>query len=112
MADPRFAERVDRKVNASELSKEIEAELLKKTAEEWEPILQSAGVPSARLRSLPEALDSTQVTTRGYVQTLESGVQVPTLPFRLGGAPAYASRSNAPIHGEHSAEITGWLDQT
>ena len=66
MADPRFAVRTDRKVNANELSKEIEAELLKKTAEKWEPILQSAGVPSARLRSLPEALDSTQVTTRGY----------------------------------------------
>ena len=112
LTDPRFAERVDRKVNASELSKEIEAELLKKTAEEWEPILQSAGVPSARLRSLPEALGSTQVSARGYVQTLENGVQVPTLPFRLGGAPAYALRSNAPIHGEHSAEITDWLDQT
>ena len=112
LTDPRFAARADRKEHANELSKEIEAELLKKTAEEWEPILQSAGVPSARLRSLPEALESTQVSARGYVQTLESGVQVPTLPFRLGGAPAYTPRSNAPTHGEHSADITDWLDQT
>ena len=111
LSDARFALRADRKTHAAELSAEIEAQLLKKTAEDWEPILQSVGVPSARLRSLPEALDSEQVTTRGYVQTLEDGVQVPTLPFRLGGAAAYAPRSGTPTHGEQSAEILDWLDQ-
>lgn len=108
--DPRYAQRDARKANASELAQEIEVELLKKTAEDWEPILQSAGVPSARLRSLPEALASEHVQSRGYVQTLEDGVQVPTLPFRLGGASAYAPRSPAPTLGEHTAEISAWLE--
>jgi len=86
-------------------------ELAKRTAEQWEPILQSAGVPSARLRSLPEALGSTQVNTRGFVQTTEDGIKVPTLPFRLGGADAYPPASKAPTKGEQSAEILEWLSR-
>jgi len=107
--DPRYAARDTRNKNASELAAEIEVELDKKTAKEWEPILQSAGVPSARLRSLPEALDSQQVKARGFVQTTDDGVSVPTLPFRLGGAQTYRPSSPAPTIGEHSDEITQWL---
>jgi len=109
LADPRFAARDTRKKNAAELATEIEAELAKRTAKEWEPVLQSAGVPSARLRSLPEALESQQVKTRGYVQTTDDGVSVPTLPFRLGGVEAYRPSSPSPTMGEHSDEITEWL---
>lgn len=114
LSDSRYAERSERKRHSAELSLEIERELVKKTAEEWEPILQQAGVPSARLRSLPEALESEQVKTRGFVQTTASdtdgpGVDVPTLPFRLGGVKAYSPASPAPTLGEHTAEITEWL---
>ena len=110
--DPRYAERTERKANAARLADEIEAELRQKTAEEWEPLLQSAGVPSARLRSLPEALASEQVRARGYVQTTQAGVAVPTLPFRLNGETAYPPASPAPHHGAHTAEITAWLKET
>ncbi len=107
--DPRFAQRDKRKDHASDLCAEIESELAKKTAAQWEPILQNAGVPCARLRSLPEALDSPQVKTRGFVQTTDDGLEVPTLPFRIGGAKAYLPVSNAPERGEHTAEILQWL---
>jgi len=110
MNDSRYAERDARKRHASELAAEIETELGRKTAKEWEPVLQSAGVPAARLRSLPEALASSQVKTRGFVQTTEDDVQVPTLPFRLGGSPTYPPASKAPTLGEHSAEIAEWLN--
>lgn len=110
LTDPRFAKRNDRKVHAAELSVEIEHELAKNTAEDWEPILQSAGVPCARLRSLPEALRSDQVRARGFVQTLNDGLTVPTLPFRLGGAKAYSSKIGAPTKGEHTTEILDWLN--
>ena len=70
----------------SDLVAEIEGKLLEKNAEEWEAILQQNGVPAARLRSLPEALASEQVVTRGFVQTTDDGAQVPTLPFRMGRA--------------------------
>lgn len=111
LSDPRFAQSAARKANAAEFAAQIETELAQKTAQDWELILQSAGVPAARLRSLPEALASDQVTARGFVQKLADGVSVPTLPFRLGGAQAYPPRSPAPTHGEHSAEITDWLDR-
>ncbi len=111
LSDNRFAQRDARKANAAELSAEIEAELKTKTAEEWEPILQTAGVPSARLRSLPEALASEQVKSRGFVQTTDDGINVPTLPFRIGGADAYAPSSNAPTVGEQSSEIADWLSR-
>lgn len=107
--DPRYAERAARKSNAGEFATEVEAELRKKTAVEWEPVLQSAGVPSARLRGLAEALDSPQVKFRGFVQTTDDGVDVPTLPFRLGGASAYRPSSNAPRKGEHTTEVLAWL---
>jgi len=112
LADSRFAKREARKAHASELSQEIEAELAKKTAMEWETDLQAAGVPAARLRSLPEALASSQIKTRGFVQTAADGVDVPTLPFRLGHAKSYAPVSKAPAQGEHTIEIADWLKVT
>lgn len=105
ISDSRYAQRDARKSHASELAAEIEEELAKRTASEWEPILQTAGVPSARLRSLPEALDSPQVELRGFLQTTDDGVAVPTLPFRLGGVDAYRPASPAPRAGEHSEAI-------
>ncbi len=111
ITDPGYARRDTRKQNASALAAEIETALSTKTASEWEPVLQAAGVPSARLRSLPEALDSPQVKTRGYVQTTEDGSKVPTLPFRIGGAKNYAPASAAPTQGEHNDEIRSWLKQ-
>jgi len=112
LTDSRYAKREARKTHASELATEIETELKRNTAEAWEPILQSAGVPSARLRSLPEALNSQQVKTRGFVQTTEDGIEVPTLPFRMGGENAYVPALKAPTRGEHSSEIIEWLNSS
>ena len=109
LADARYQQRDVRKAHASELALEIESELAKRTAKEWEPVLQSAGVPAARLRGMAEALDSKQIKTRGFVQTTDDGINVPTLPFRIGGADAYRPTSNAPKKGEHSDDISQWL---
>lgn len=110
ISDPRFAQRDERKRHASALTAEIETMLATKTAQEWEPLLQSAGVPAAQLLSLPEALATTQVQCRGFVQTTDDGVDVPTLPFRIGGASAYPPVSPAPTLGQHNVEISDWLD--
>ncbi|MEM8803987.1 MAG: CoA transferase [Pseudomonadota bacterium] len=103
--DPRFETRASRQVHAEILVGEIEGELLKDTAENWEPILQNAGVPCARLRSLPEALTSEQVQTRAFVHVLEDGTAVPTLPFRIGDISAYAPSSDAPELGADTARV-------
>ena len=107
--EPRFCEPHARKKHATDLVAEIEGKLLEKDAEEWEAILQQNGVPAARLRSLPEALASEQVVTRGFVQTTDDGIQVPTVPFRLGRTAHYAPSSNAPKLGENSTDVKAWL---
>ena len=110
LEDPQFSKPDARKKHAAELVAEIEAKLLEKDAEEWEAILQENGVPAARLRSLPEALASDQVVARGFVQTTDDGVQVPTVPFRLGGAAHYVPSSNAPKLGENTTDVKAWLE--
>lgn len=107
--DPDFANSPARKANAARLVGQIEAILMTKTAAEWEPILQGHGVPAAKVQTLPEVLESPQVKARGFVQRLEDGTQVPTLPFRLGGAGAYRPSRPAPRHGEHTQEVADWV---
>ena len=111
LTDTRYAQREQRKAHTAELAGEIERELAKKTATEWEPLLQQAGVPSARLRGMYEALDSEQVKLRGFVQDAGDGTAVPTLPFRLGHAPAYPPSRPAPVNGEHTEELLQWLSE-
>ena len=112
LEDARFKDPKERKQNAAELVEDLEEELKKRTAIEWETILQSNGVPSARLRSMAEALHSDQLETRGFVQTLDDGLAIPTLPFRLGGIEAYKPCSHAPEKGEHNQQIIEWLNNT
>ena len=110
LTDPRFAERPARKAHAETLVSELEAELSRRPATEWEPVLQQAGVPAARLRTLPECLASDQVRDRHYIHhDPESGVATPTLPFRLGGAVAHRPDRPAPRHGADTDEVMAWL---
>ena len=108
--DSRFSKPAARKKHAADLVAAIEEKLLEKDAVEWEAILQQNGVPAARLRSLPEALASEQVEARGFVQTTDDGIQVPTVPFRLGGAAHYAPSSDAPKLGQNSTDVKAWLN--
>ena len=111
LTDPRFAERAARKAHAGELVAEIEAKLAQKPATEWEAVLQQAGVPAARIRTLHECLASDQVRQRQFVHTdPASGVATPTLPFRIAGAASHAPGKPAPRLGEDTAEIMAWLE--
>ena len=111
LTDPRFAERAARKAHAGELVAEIEAELARRPATEWEAVLQQAGVPAARIRTLHECLASDQVRQRQFVHTdPASGVATPTLPFRIAGAASHAPGKPAPRLGEDTAEIMAWLE--
>ena len=112
LSDPRFAERAARKTHAAALVAEIERELSRRTASEWEPVLQQAGVPSARIRALPDCLASPQVQARHYIHTdPETGLRTPTLPFRLNGAPAHVPDRPPPHHGADGDDILAWLER-
>ena len=104
-----YGERAARKANATQLAQEIEMLLGQKTDDEWEALLQKAGVPCAKLRSLPEALASPQVQQRGFIQKLDDGSLVPTLPFRLSGQSSYPPSSDAPKLGADNDWFQSWL---
>ncbi|HYD60602.1 MAG TPA: CoA transferase [Noviherbaspirillum sp.] len=86
LADPRFAERENRKKNRAALTVEIERGLMEKSAEEWESLLNDAGVPAGRVLTVPQALDHPQTRHRGLLRTFDHvpGIDRPVTLARAG----------------------------
>jgi crotonobetainyl-CoA:carnitine CoA-transferase CaiB-like acyl-CoA transferase len=101
--DPRFAEREARKEHRSALNRELNKSLGSRTAAEWEALLSAAGVPAARILTVPEALDLPQLDGRGFLTSLGefrvtgSGVLFDREPLRPPAPP--------PTLGQHNAEV-------
>lgn len=68
--DPRFADREQRKRYRDELTTEINRALRSRPAAEWERILSPAGVPAARVTSVPQAVELDQLRHRGFFTEL------------------------------------------
>ena len=107
VADQRFADTEARKRHRAELNREVTAALRTRTAAEWERILPAAGVPAARILTVPQALELEQLAHRGFVTTLPypdgsgrplrvvgSGVLVDGEPLRPTAPP--------PLLGQHN----------
>ena len=69
-SDPRFAERQARKVNRAALTAELETALQARSAQEWEALFNSKGVPAGCVLSVPEVLQEEQIVGRKFVETL------------------------------------------
>lgn len=117
LTDPRFADREARKSHRDALNEELNHELRKRPAVEWEQLLPAVGVPAARILSVPQAVESEQLAHRGFftevpfpgdagrrVRASGNGVLVDGEPLRPSGGP--------PLLGEHNAEtpefVTRW----
>lgn len=92
----------------------LRAALVEKTADEWETILNDAGVPAARVRRLDEAMAHEQVASRAVLQTYP-GADRAGAPHALPVA-AFAYDHGGPKPGgpppklgEHTAEIMAEL---
>jgi crotonobetainyl-CoA:carnitine CoA-transferase CaiB-like acyl-CoA transferase len=109
LTDPRFADADARKRHRDELNHEITAALRGRTAQDWERLLSAAGVPAARILTVPQAVELGQLQHRGLVTTLPypdgsgrplrvvgNGVLVDGEPLRPTGPP--------PLLGEHNEE--------
>ena len=109
-SDMRFSTAELRSTNASMLRKEIEQSFLTRTAMEWENILNEAGVPAMRVRTIPEALAEPYLKTRNLfhvfdaVPGIKGSVTVPLMPFRLSSCEAQADMP-PPMLGAHTEEI-------
>lgn len=102
--DPRWATNADRVANRDGLVERLERIFEERAVSEWVAALSEEGVPAGAIRTLPEALDSPEVTERGMVMELEG----PAGPF-----PALAPvvrgtevpRRPPPALGEHTDEV-------
>jgi crotonobetainyl-CoA:carnitine CoA-transferase CaiB-like acyl-CoA transferase len=121
ISDSRFVQREDRKLHREELNDELNAALRQRPAGEWEDLLNAAGVPAARVVTVPQAVRLEQLTHRGFFTDLpfpdgsdrilrvtgsgvlhdDEALRPPQPPPRLGQhndeREAVAARWNAPI---------------
>ncbi len=110
LEDPRFRSQPERNINRQALINELETIFLTRPASEWESILGDAGVPVARVSTLPETLESPQAKARNPLhrfqldQFPDHTIQVPTLPFLFNGQRPTPNLP-PPRRGEHSAAI-------
>ncbi|MET7541990.1 CoA transferase [Streptomyces sp. NPDC005507] len=108
-ADPRFREREQRKIHRAELNAELNTALSRRPAADWERDLNAAGVPAARVLSVPQALDQEQLQHRRFVSELshpgrtEQALRVVGNGVLFDGE-AFAPPSPPPLLGEHNNE--------
>lgn len=108
ITDPRFADREARKRNRGALNEELNTALRGRTALEWEGILTAAGVPAARILTVPQAVGLAQLEHRGFFTDLAgpddsgpalrvsgNGVLVDGEPLRPAGPPPRLGQHNA-----------------
>ena len=105
--DPRFAEREERLRFRGELNRELNKSLGSRPAAEWELLLSAAGVPAARILTVPQAVDLPQLDGRGFLTALGefrvtgNGVLFDGEPLRPPAPP--------PALGQHNAELPALL---
>jgi crotonobetainyl-CoA:carnitine CoA-transferase CaiB-like acyl-CoA transferase len=116
-ADPRYLTHELRSDNFAALTRELEAEFLTRPATEWEELLNEAGVPGMRIRTIPEAVSEPYLQARDLFHTfdkvpgLDCKVTVPKMAFKMSGSQARVD-TPPPLLGAHNAEILGALGYT
>lgn len=109
-SDPRFADPAARSANVDALAAELERTFAQRSADEWERLLNDAGVAAMRVRTTPEAMALPQLQSRDLFHTFDKvpgltrPVTVPLLAFRMDGHKA-SVRTPPPALGEHTDEI-------
>jgi crotonobetainyl-CoA:carnitine CoA-transferase CaiB-like acyl-CoA transferase len=106
--DPRFETNAARVQNREELVPLLKELFATRLASEWLDALADAGIPSGRIRRVPEALEAPETLHREMV--VEVGAEG-SGPLRLLGIPVKLSatpgkiRRRPPALGEHTAEV-------
>ena len=108
LADPRFADGWGRAENCRELIAEIEATLMQRTLDEWQPVLDAGGIIWAPVQRVEEAIDDPQARAMGYfheVEHAEAGrFETVGPPFRIQGCELGARNAASPL-GADAREV-------
>mgnify|MGYP002630858533 CR=1 FL=1 len=104
-SDPRFADNSARVGHRAELDAVLVPLLATRTVADWLQILQTAGVPSGPICTVPQALERARIVQHsGGVRTLPPG-------FHIEGTPR-AAESAPPSVGQHRQEVfRDWLSR-
>ena len=106
--DPRFATNPDRMKNRKGLEKILGDIFLRKTAKEWQIILEEHDVPNGPVHTYQEMFREPQVQQNQIAVELDHEVLGPMryvgLPFHLLSTPP-RKRTAPPMPGEHTLEI-------
>ncbi len=106
--DDRFSTNPLRNENYNEL-RPILAKIIKtKTTEEWQDILDKAGVPNGPINTVDKVVADPQVIAREMIMEIDhpiSGkIKVPGIPIKLSETPGNI-RMTSPLLGQHTDEI-------
>ena len=107
---PEYATREDRKRNRLALKTELETVLKTRSPRDWAKELNSIGVPSGAVLTVPEVLEMPQVADRGFLDQFENvpgvgrDIQVATTGIKLDGS-APTVDAPPPTLGQHNSQI-------
>jgi len=106
--DPRFTTNPDRMKNRKELEKILGDIFLRKTAKEWQIILEEHDVPNGPVHTYQDMFRDPQVQQNQIALELDHEILGPMryvgLPFHLRSTPP-RRRTAPPMVGEHTVEI-------
>lgn len=106
--DARFITNPLRNENYKELRPLIGEAMKKRTTQEWQDILDNAGVPNGPINTIDKVVEDPQVLAREMIMEIDhpiSGkIKVPGIPIKLSDTPGDI-RMTSPLLGQHTEEI-------
>jgi len=105
--DPRFAEMGERRRNAGEAVRILDAHFLTASSEHWLDRLRAGGIWVAPINKVEDLLDDEQVRANGYLLEADDGSRAPRMPFTIRGHEP--GRASAPAHGQHTDAVLAEL---
>ncbi len=110
--DPRFRTEADRQANEDALNEAVTAALQAHDAAEWQRRFVAAGIPGAKMMTIPEAFAHPHVALRdmlvGFGHPVAAGVKVAGNPIKLSAHP-FAGFAVPPGLGADTAAVLGDL---
>ena len=115
-SDPRFIDNGCRVAHRDELTAAIEAVLAAHPAEHWLQLMDSAGVPAGKVRSLDDVYSWEQTLSQGLLIEVEHAtvgpISLPGPVLRFDDnafAGARSEHSAPPVLGQHNDSVRAWL---
>ena len=112
-----FATNAERVANRDALIARIEELFATEPAEHWLALLDRAGVPSGKVRSMDDVYSWDQVLSQGLLLSVDHATQgelkLPGSPIRFDDNPFSGGREEhlaPPTLGQHNQSIREWLD--